>query len=588
MRKNLFLTYVAIILFLSGIIGYYSIKISREYYTENYKENLVKEGKILSSIIKDSYLEKGEEAFRSFAKKYSDELELRITIISDNGEVLEDSWTDPDMLENHKNRAEVTEALNGNIGIEQRYSNSTKNEYIYVAVPITSNEDNFILRLGVPLVALNSIKSEMVVYIIMCVIIAALGAFIFAYYYSARITEPLNQLTDAADEISKGNYGKKIYIDDNDQISRLTRAFNQMGNVLSATVDKLENENIKLEAIVNSMINAVIAVDNESKILMINSVSYKLFGIKINNIIGYNFYDILRDENITKVLETSVNEKRHVVDEIVYNTLYEGSRILRVYANPIPSQNPGQSDYLGSLLVFQDVTQIRKLEQLRSDFVSNVTHELKTPLTSIMGFTDTLKSGAINDPIAAMHFIDIIDIETQRLYRLILDILSLSEIETRKEDINVNYEHMEEIINCVCDMLQPQAEAKSLYIKADIEKNLQPFNCNRDRISQMLINLIENAVKYTEKGGVNISCKRVNSYIEIVVSDTGIGIPEDSVSRVFERFYRVDKGRSRKVGGTGLGLSIVKHIVMLYEGQMSVDSIEGVGTSFIIKLPVEL
>lgn len=585
MQKKLFLSFIAIILFLSFIIGIYSINICQNYYTNDYEEHLIKESSLLSLLLQKEYESFwGKKEFGQFANKFAKKLQMRITIIREDGIVVSDSQADESVLENHGQRKEIIEAMNGKIGVENRYSQTLKTEYLYVAVPIEMQENLFVLRLSVPLLELAAISNQIILYTFLGVFVAVSIAFLFAYYFSKKFSIPLDELTIAATEISRGNYGKEILIKSDDQIGTLTKAFNQMSHQLNETIHQLENENIKLESIVDSMINAIIAVDNENKILMINSVCYKLFGIKIQNIIGYDFYDMIRNENVYKILETCAKEKKHIVDEFVFKSQLEGNKILKVYANPIASQQE-LNKAKGILLVFEDITQVRKLEQLRSDFVSNVTHELKTPLTSIIGFADTLKAGAIEDTQSALHFIDIIEIEAKRLYRLILDILSLSELETRKEDVNIQKVDMKQIILNVCNVLQPQIEKKGLSLQIKTEEAIPLFICNKDRISQMLMNLIDNAIKYTEKGEIEVSCFCQGDMLEICVKDTGIGIPKESRERIFERFYRVDKGRSRKAGGTGLGLSIVKHIVMLYEGKLGVLSKEGKGTSFIISLP---
>lgn len=585
MQKKLFLSFVIIILFLSFIIGFYSINICQSYYTNDYKEHLIKESSLLSSLLQKEYENfEGKEKFEPFTNEFAKELQMRITIIDKNGVVWSDSQVNEFGLENHSQRREVIAAMNGGIGVESRYSQTLKTDYLYVARPVKIQSEIFILRVSVPLLELTAIKNQVMLYTFLGVFVAISIAFLLAYYFSRKFSAPLDELTIAATEISRGNYEKEILIKSDDQIGSLTKAFNQMSKQLNETIHQLENENIKLESIVDSIIDAVIAVDNENKILMINSVCYKLFDIKIHDIIGYHFYDVIRNECVYKILEICMKEKKHIVDEFIFKSQLEGNKILKVYANPIASQQEC-NEIKGILLVFEDVTQVRKLEQLRSDFVSNVTHELKTPLTSIIGFTDTLKAGAIEDTQAAMRFIDIIEIEAKRLYRLILDILSLSELETRKEDINIQKEDIKQMILNVCDVLQPQIEKKGLELIVRIDENIPLFICNKDRISQMLMNLIDNAIKYTEKGHIQISCFYKKHILEIYVEDTGIGIPKESIERIFERFYRVDKGRSRKAGGTGLGLSIVKHIVMLYEGKLGVSSEEGKGTRFMITLP---
>lgn len=586
MKKKFFLTYVLIILFISSIAGFFSIHLYSGFYREEFKNHLLKESDILSDIIREDANYVTEEYFDNFVDIYSKKLGWRVTVIDSNGNVLGDSEAEKSQMENHLDRKEVQSALKGKQSVEIRYSSSIGAEYMYSASPVEVNGETIIIRLSVPLISLHDMQRKIMGYIIAGIIIAAGMSFIYAYFLSDKISKPIDELTKAAREISEGRYSKRIVIkNSNDQIGELTNSFNYMSERLTETINALENENIKLESILNSLMNGVIAVDNNNNILMINSVFREFFKLP-EDVIGQNFYDVVRNESLYSIIE-EVQEKNHyVADEVWFKAVMEETKILRIYAAPISGKNCG-TEKIGNLIVFQDVTQIRKLEQMRSDFVSNVTHELKTPLTSIMGFADTLKEGAIDNRETALKFIDIIEIESKRLFRLIQDILSLSEIETRKEDINQEYFDIREIIESVCQVLKPQADNKNIELIINIDKNIPKFKCNRDRISQMMINLIENGIKYTEKGSVRISCKKTGKYIEINVKDTGIGIPEESKERIFERFYRVDKGRSRKAGGTGLGLSIVKHIVFLYNGKLWVESKMGKGSKFVILLPFE-
>ncbi len=584
MRKKLFATYVVIILFLSAILGFFSISTCKKYYIEEYSGHLKKEVSALTYILEDKFKDYGNAGIESFTRDYAEKFQYRITVISSDGFVISDSQADASALENHGGRQEIEEAMKGNTVVVTRYSKTLGTDYIYTAAKAETRDGFLILRLSQPLTELVTMQNQVIVYIASGITLAAFIAFLFAYFFAERIANPLTKLTLAVEEMAQGRYGKKIPSDSKDQIGLLTNAFNQMSSELTNTIEQLEDENMKLESIVNSMINGVVAIDGEDRILMINSECHKLFHIKINNVIGYNFYDVIRNETVYRVLDMSMKHKTHVAEEFTLRSGLEGTKILRIYANPILRKY--QSDNtLGTLLVFQDVTQIRKLEQLRSDFVSNVTHELKTPLTSIMGFTDTLKAGALHDTQAALHFIDIIDIEAQRLYRLIQDILSLSEIETRNDDINVSDNNIKKIAENICEFLRPTAEKKGLKLTLCTENEIKPFCCNRDRISQMFINLIDNAIKYTEEGSVSVLLRDRGRHLEIIVADTGIGIPKEAQERIFERFYRVDKGRSRKAGGTGLGLSIVKHIVLLYNGSLRVESVEGEGSVFTIILP---
>jgi two-component system phosphate regulon sensor histidine kinase PhoR len=584
MQKKIFFTYVILILFLSSIIGFYSVKICADYFTSEYQEYLLNESKAAASVFKEDYDMDNFSDILNFTKDFSERFHFRITVIHQDGKVLCDSQEDATQLENHADRKEVKDALKGDIAVTKRYSTTANTNYIYVAIPVESKEKIVVLRFSRPIEALTAVRNQMMIYIFLSVSICSVIAFFLAYYFSKRVSEPLDELTKAVEEISEGKYDKKICMEYGDQIGALTQAFNRMSGKLSVSVKQLEKENKKMEAIVNSMLDGIVAVDGNNNILMMNSMCRSLFSISQQNVIGAHFYDVFQDEALRQLVNRSQKEKKPIVEEMVFKSAYHADKILCIYVNPITERKTYHGD-AGIVLVFQNVTQIRKLEKLRSDFVSNVTHELKTPLTSIIGFTDTLRHGAIENKEAAMHFLDIIDIETKRLYRLIEDILSLSEIETRKEDVNVSPEYIQEICRSVIDLLKPQAQAKGLELQAELDETIPLYMCNRDRISQMLINLIENAIKYTEKGYVKVKCKNQDSFLEIIVEDTGIGIPEDSRERIFERFYRVDKGRSRKAGGTGLGLSIVKHILMLYDGRVSVTSGEECGSRFTVILP---
>lgn len=580
MQRKILFSYMFMICFIVGLIGFYSIKISHYYYIQEFQNHILKEGNIISKYLNIIYDAKNFIEINNFVEQTANELDVCITIIDKNGNILSTSEINLHNI-NQKNMPEVQGALRGETLKIIRKDEMYNENYFYIAMPATLNSEKIVLRFSVPLLKLNKLRTNMIIN----VTISTIFAFICAYYLSKKISEPLDTLINTAIEISQGKYNKKISVTLNDQVGFLTEIFNMMSVELNTTINALETENKRMEAIVNSMINGVIAIDKKNKILMINSQCYELFDIKNTYCKGLDFYEICKNKDIQMLLETSISEKRNIVEIVVLKSNFNGDKILRVYINPIFT-NKNQNNSLGTLLVFQDVTQIKKLEEMRSNFISNVTHELKTPLTSIMGFTDTLRSGAINNQDMAIHFLEIIDIETHRLYRLIQDILSLSEIETRKEDTNMQYESIEKILTYVEGLLRPQAEEKGL--KLIIECETMPlYFCNKDKISQMFINLIENAIKYTEKGSVTVFCKYQGEYFVLQVKDTGIGIAEESIDRIFERFYRVDKGRSRKAGGTGLGLSIVKHIMMLYNGKVKVESKEGEGTTFTISMPYE-
>lgn len=543
-----------------------------------HETNLTSEVKMTENLLKVSYHD--EFDFQGFCEEVKQSVNARVTIINGDGVVLADSDEEPKVMNNHLNREEIIETNEtGEPATTKRFSNTLKTDYLYVAQKITIGNNKYFIRISKPLIDIDAITKAIRSYSIIAIIFTALMAVFISFIVTRRITGPLYQLTEAANLIANGEYGKKIYNQSKDQIGLLTDSFNLMSKNLEKSISEITSRNSELESILNSMINGIIAIDKSRNILMINKISFEILNLPEDYVVeNESMYKIIRNDEVAEMVEISINQGVSQIKELQYVHL---DKILRIYINPIRTAN---NETIGSIVVIQDVTQIRKLEQMRSDFVSNVSHELKTPLTSIKGFVDTLKQGAINDQNTAMRFLDIIEIESDRLHRLITDILLLSEIESMDRDSEYSEANLKAVLEEVLEMLKSKADEKHIALKFDVEKDYV-ISANRDRIKQMLINLIDNAIKYTEKGQVEVIIKEKNPWIQILVKDTGIGFSEVHKERLFERFYRVDKGRSRSQGGTGLGLSIVKHIVLLYKGKISVTSTPGKGTTFEILLP---
>ncbi|MGE5330030.1 MAG: ATP-binding protein [Deltaproteobacteria bacterium] len=335
-----------------------------------------------------------------------------------------------------------------------------------------------------------------------------------------------------------------------------------------------------LELIVNSISNGIIAVDRNLKTILVNPFACTILNISSNRqTLGIKIQELINDEGICSLLEKSILEDCSFFEEI---TIDNDSKILSTSINPIKSD----LEIIGAVLFLQDITKMRNIEKMGKEFVSNVSHELKTPLTSIRGFIETLKNGAINDHAVAYKFLDIIDIEAERLFFLINDILALSEIETMKQDANLSSINLEEIISDSVTVLQGQAEKKNISINYDIEPNLK-LKVSKHKLMQLVLNLMDNSIKYSpDYSWIKINARKSANSIIISFKDSGIGISKEHQTRIFERFYRVDKGRSRSLGGTGLGLSIVKHIVDIYNGTITLNSEVGKGTEFIVTFPV--
>lgn len=580
MKKKLMRTYILVISLTIIIVVLFSWQKTNQYFTETVKKDSETQSKLLTDILIHED-EAGDINFEEFAQKYSNITGVRITIIDMEGNVVIDSDEDFRVMENHAFRDEVSKALKGEVSSKKRFSQTLGTYYLYTALPLQLQSFDGVLRISVPLIQVRQIALDMLKYILIGIVIGAIVAIIIAYISTKKFMKPINELTNAAAEIAEGDFNKKIYINSGDQIGKLAETFNEMIEKLKINMSKLEQRNSELESILSSMINGIIAVDEDYKIFLYNDILTEILNIDGKEIEGKSIYEVIRNVDIFNVIEKSIVQEVHTIDETRISGIED--KVIRVYASPIIS-NKSNKKILGTLLVIQDVTNIRKLETMRSDFVSNVTHELKTPLTSIRGFVDTLKNGAIKDEKNANRFLSIIDIETERLSLLIGDILSLSEIENMKNDKHINENNVGEVIEEVVNILRPKVEKKNIELLSTIPEDLKPFKCNRNRIKQLLINLVDNAISYTDKGYVKISCKEKIHYLIIEIEDTGIGIEKKYIPRLFERFYRIDKGRSRKIGGTGLGLSIAKHIVELYNGTIKVESELGKGTRFIVKL----
>ena len=574
MQKKLMFSYLIIILAAVGISMFASWSKGYNYIGYQREEYHLMQAEMLADIFSEANL----ESFESFADSFSQKYGVRITIIGKDGTVVADSET-TEHLENHSTREEVIRALKGEHVSLIRYSQTMEKRYAYSAVPIHKGDFDGVMRISLPVSEFTSLYKNLFGTIMMTVILCMLGATLLAALFTRNLSKPIDDITKAAEGISCGDYETKIYTNDTQQLGRLAEAFNRMSDNLNTSVRALKRRNIEFEAMLKSMASGVIAIDNNDIVMFTNDVFSQMVECSKDKIERQPFYTFMRNAVLFQIITEVRDTKETVMREGTIALTDE--KMVRVTATPLLKDN---NKNLGILLILEDITQICKLENMRRDFVSNVTHELKTPLTSIRGFVDTLKAGAIKEEQVAARFIDIIDIESERLSSLINDILLLSEIESKEEQVvapcNVNT-----VITDVIELLQPKIAHKNVIIVYNPKPDMDYYPANANRMKQLLINLLDNAVKYTEVGTITIQCEKKKNKLILCVEDTGIGMEEEHLERIFERFYRVDKGRARKTGGTGLGLSIVKHIVERYNGKIEVESKLNKGTKFTIELP---
>ena len=562
MKKKILITVIIAILFALIVISSSFIAIVNYRYIDSSKETL----KFYNDLIKYSDLSKIEN-LKELVKADEEAKQVRITYILPDGTVIYDTNVDKSTLENHNNREEVKEAEEKGEGSAVRYSTTLKKTLVYYA---TKLNDGSIIRTSIAIENTKVFKDGLLKYYLIILAIVISISIIISLKLIRVILEPVREMEFITSRIARGELNRRVKILSNDELGTLGKTFNNMADQLQGKINEVLDKQNRLEAILQSMDSGVIAVDRKHNVIMMNHYSKKIFGIK-KDIIGEPLMDHIRDFELDLLFE----KKDVRVHEI--KIIWPKESILRIRTADIING----LDYIGTVAVLQDITDIRRLENIRSQFVANVSHELKTPLTSIKGFAETLKY--VKDDENRERFLNIINDEAERLTRLINDILTLSNIDQKGDVVKEEF-FPNDVIDDVFILMNNLIEDKK--IKLEFENNNTKYLYgSRDGFKQMLINLIENAIKYSEEGD-KVIFRSYNSDNKLVieVEDTGCGIPESEIPRIFERFYRVDKARSREKGGTGLGLAIVKHIVKNFNGDITVKSVLGKGSNFIVKI----
>jgi two-component system, OmpR family, phosphate regulon sensor histidine kinase PhoR len=497
--------------------------------------------------------------------------DIRISIISLSGKVLGDSAKD-EIDQNHLNRPEIIQALKTGKGFNTRISASVDKPYYYEAIYLPGK---YFLRAALPTANLDAEIARLWMIAVLSMLLGILLVCVFTAYLVYHVTEPLQKLTGAAKQIAGGDYSSRVNGTFQDEVRELAESFNGMAENTENAFELMTSQQKQLEGVLQGMTDGVLAVSRDGEILFLNQSALHLLdstslssGKRLEGSLLINrIADMMRN-----AVENNLTSKQNLVTE-------DGKQFM-VYTAPIPGQRTA-----ASLAVLSDVTRIRKLERLRREFVANVTHELKTPLTSIRGSIDLLKS-ADRDEKTRRYFYDILDIEAERLQHLIDDMLVLSQIENAKDDPSACPCDVEEAIRKCVGRYQETAAKNQISVEVDAEPGLF-VSCSPTRLQQLLSNLVENAIKYNvPRGHVWVTSMRQRKTAIIRVKDAGIGIAPEHFGRLFERFYRVDTSRSREIGGTGLGLSIVKHLAVLYGGDVSVESEMGKGSTFTVRLPL--
>jgi two-component system, OmpR family, phosphate regulon sensor histidine kinase PhoR len=528
-------------------------------------------------------------AAQELAHKYGTMLgpEARVTVMAVDGTVVGDSELDLGevrRLSNQGDWPEVRAALAGSIGNDLRRVQHGHGEMLYVAIPLVdAAQVRGVLRIALPLTAVSQAATSVHQTVALGALLAFTVVLAVGLFLSRRVTRPVTEMQSIARRMAEGDFAPRVPISGTGEIAELGRTLNLMAERLSDKIRDLEGERTKVAAILDSMVEGVIAIDQRGRIVSMNHAARRIFELSREPVEGRPLLEIVRHKDI---LDLAAGGKRLDVEGTRRHEIEIGppvDRILDVHASAIALAPSGQ----GILLVLHDVTELRRLERVRTEFVANVSHELRTPLTSIRGYIETLLDGALEEPANAHRFLEIAHTHAERLSRLVDDLLQLSDIETGKLVLKPTLLSLHEVAAEVVDFFEKQAAQKGLSLVNSVPHDIR-LQADWDRLTQIFVNLVHNAVKFTpEGGGITLGAEHVaHGFVHVWIVDTGIGIPSIDLPRITERFYRVDKARSRELGGTGLGLAIVKHLVQAHGGELWLESELGKGTTVNFSLPL--
>ncbi|WP_270993694.1 two-component system histidine kinase PnpS [Listeria seeligeri] len=567
------------------MVGIFSGELMKSTYL-NMKENqLEDDAKILLQTTNIEHLDLDQNAaeIQKTLDPLSDEIDARITVIDSQGDVVADTKKEPENLDNHMNRPEVADILEKgeNVGISIRESDSLGYSMLYVAVPVKhQNKTDGVLRISISLESVDTAVAKLwgnlaLIFGIALIIIAGISVFI-----ARKITKPVREIIEVSTDLANHKYDSRIHGKVSGELQDLSISVNMLAESLETQMFEIKQNEQRLNAIVQNLVSGVMLINADKQVIMTNRTMYQILGE--TEITGKPFYEVIKSFALSQLIDATFETKTMQQKEIIL--YFPREMILDASVSPILAED---GEITGIILLLHDITQIRHLENVRSEFVTNVSHELKTPVTALKGFAETLLDGAMYDEALLKKFLTIIKEESDRLHRLIMDILALSRIEQNPVTENVGTVDVDDVIDQSVRTIFELATEKNIQVSAP-EKTIPPviIETNRDQLQQILINLLSNAINYTPVDGkVEVKLMERESEVIIEVTDNGIGIPAKDIDRVFERFYRVDKARSRHSGGTGLGLSIVKHLVENCGGRIEVESQEEVGSTFRVTLP---
>ncbi len=566
--RRIFLLYFLVFLLSAIFIELYVTKVVRSDYINNLKDSLLIQAGLIAENISFSQTTVIDE----FCIKAKEKTGARVTVIDINGKVLGDSDNDSSKMDNHASRLEIQQAFVSDTGWSVRHSDTLKHEFLYTARKIMKEgQPAGFIRLAVPLKDVNASVNALMLKINLVVISIFLLTGIILIWQTERIRKFVNQISDYADALAHGFFKKRLHLEGAGEFTELARNLNDMASKLELSMSQRDEKANRLNVIIKNIPDALLLINTRGVIELSNNAARELFGVQ--QLDGKPFIEIVRNPEFLSLIDHVRQNRSTGSADLLID--FPEERHLSVRVSPIFYK---VGEIAGVAAIFHDLTRLKRLEQMRKDFVANVSHEIKTPITSIKGFAETLLDGALYDREHAEKFLQTIKSQSERINRLVDDLLTLSRVELgvikmSKTDVDIS-----DIIDHVIETVTVQAAEKDILLNKSVQTERKTINADRDRIEQILLSLADNAVKFTEKGMIDIGTGQENGRNFIFVRDTGIGIHRKYLSRIGERFFRVDPSRSRELGGTGLGLAIVKHLVTAHGWEMRIESEEGKGT----------
>jgi two-component system phosphate regulon sensor histidine kinase PhoR len=565
---KIFLGCFLIIFTLTALVLLFSFRAIKSHYIETLRTDLIHLGATMDPMVAPEVSGGNYQQLDAWAKTFGEQIQTRITIIDRDGIVLADSEEDPALMENHRARPEIAEALEGVVGSSVRYSTTVKEEMLYVALPLNAGGKNIgVLRVSLFLKdtnrLLNTLRVEMVE--IAGIILAC--SLIATGFFARSLSKPVRLLRKASGKVASGDFSARVVLKNRDELKDLADSFNEMTEKMAASFDELSHQKEELDSIISSLQEGLVLMTKQGRITLCNESFLRMVGHQ--EVVGRPYWGIIRKKEFAEWIGKLTEDRPAFSDELELDgkTYLCSAAFLKTRESIV--------------VIFHDITRMRDLEKIKREFVVNVSHELRTPLTAIKGFAETLEEVDERNK----SYLDVIMRHTDRLINIVGDLLLLSELEEKEVVLELEDVDLKALVQNILRMFEQRLKEKDLYVRIEAKGTGTRIKADPYRLEQLFINLIDNAVKYTEKGGITISFQQKKDRMIIEIRDTGIGIPEKHLSRIFERFYVTDTSRSRKFGGTGLGLSIVKHIVLLHNGDISVHSVPNEGTTFTVSLP---